>query len=191
MSEVARHHRHTFEDYLGIEEVSNTKHEFLDGEIYAMGGGTPEHSALAAAVIAAIGPALAERGCRAYTSDLRVRVLATGLATYPDVSVVCGPLERDPADRNSVTNPTVVVEVTSDSTEAYDRGEKLSHYQRIPSLRAVLFVCHRERRLELVSRVDDGAFTSRSARSGDTLALEPLGVTLSVDAIYGDLLPPA
>lgn len=190
MSEVARHHRYTFEDYLGIEGASNTKHEFLGGEIYAMGGGTPEHAALAAAIIGSLSRALAGGPCRVYTSDLRIRVLATGLATYPDVSVVCGPLERDPADRNSVTNPALVVEVTSDSTESYDRGEKLAHYQRVPSLGAVLFVSHRSRRLDVVERGTGSAFATRSAGAGETLAIESLGVTVAVDAIYGDVLPP-
>src|SRR5262249_18055604 len=120
-------------DYLAHEEASNVKHEYLDGEIYGMAGGTPEHAALAAVVTVAIGAAAGDG--IVYSSDLRIRILASGLATYPDVTLVCGPPVPDPESRSTVLNPTLVVEVLSDSTEEYDRNEKLASYQTIPSLR--------------------------------------------------------
>lgn len=89
---------------------------------------------------------------RVFTSDLGVRVLETGLATYPDVSVVFGRSLRDSEKTTSITNPRVVVEVTSDATEDYDRGQKVEHYQHIPSLEAIVVVSHREPRIELWSR---------------------------------------
>src|SRR3954471_18291200 len=89
---------HTYAEYLGLEASSNVKHEFLDGQIYAMAGGTPEHAALAAAGIGLLFPQLRKGRCRAHDADLRVRVPATGLTTYPDVTVVCGPRERDAKD---------------------------------------------------------------------------------------------
>jgi len=92
---------------------------------------------------------LRDKACRVMSSDLRVRVLATGLATYPDVTVVCGALERDPESRTTVVNPTVVVEVPSDGTEEYDRVEKLDHYRQAPSLREYVLGSHCEPRLEL------------------------------------------
>ena len=107
---VARH-RHT------LEETSNVKHEYFGGEIYAMAGGTPEHAALAAACSAALLEQLRGGPCRVYSSDLRVRVLSTGLAAYPDVTVVCGATERDPESSSTVTNPRLVVEVLSDGTK--------------------------------------------------------------------------
>ena len=110
---VAPAHRihYTYAEYLTLEASSNVKHEYLDGQIYAMAGGTPEHAALAAAVIGLLFPELRRGRCRAYDADLRVRVPSTGLATYPDVTVVCGPLERDAEDGQAVTNPTLIVEV--------------------------------------------------------------------------------
>src|SRR5919106_215521 len=113
MTQPARR-RYTYAEYLSLEEFSNVKHEFFGGEIYAMAGGTIDHGALAARVIRLLGDRLEGRPCLVLTSDVRVRVRATGLATYPDVSVVCGPVERDPDDRHTVINPLVVVEVLSE-----------------------------------------------------------------------------
>ena len=128
-SDLAPRPRHTFAEYLELEEISAVRHEFYAGEIYAMAGGTPEHAAMAAAIATLFGRQLEGGACRVYSSDLRVRVLATGLATYPDVTVICGKSERDPDSPTHVTNPKVVVEVLSPGTEDYDRGEKLQHYQ--------------------------------------------------------------
>jgi hypothetical protein len=129
-----RHHRYTFADYLAYEDGSNVKHEFFNGEIYAMAGGTPEHAALAAAMTTLIGAQLGEAPCRAFSSDLKIRVLATGLVSYPDLTVICGSVEYDPQSRMVAVNPTSIVEVLSDSTEDWDRGEKLENFKQIPSL---------------------------------------------------------
>ena len=185
MSRTERHlHRHTYADYLAVEEASNTKHEYFDGEIYAMAGGTPAHAALAVAMSAALFEQLRGRACRVFSSDLRVRVPATGLATYPDVTVVCGALERDPESYTTVVNPTLVVEVTSDGTEDYDRGEKLDHYKQLPSLRECVIASHREPRLEVWRREPDGSWSHRSATQGQVLRLESLGCELSADDVY-------
>ncbi|MGH8471968.1 MAG: Uma2 family endonuclease, partial [Gammaproteobacteria bacterium] len=120
MSSPLHRTRYTWAEYIALEASSNVKHEYLDGQIYAMAGGTPEHAALAAAVTGLLFPQLRGSPCRAHDADLRVRVPKTGLATYPDVTIVCGPSERDPDDRNAVTNPTLIVEVLSQSTEDYD-----------------------------------------------------------------------
>jgi Uma2 family endonuclease len=123
------HHRFTFEDYLRVEEDSIIRHEFLDGRIWAIAGGTPEHARSCANVIAQLSVGLAAQRCSVFTTDLRIRVRATGLATYPDVSVICGQVELDPSDprRHTAVNPRLLVEVLSPSTEDYDRGEKLEH----------------------------------------------------------------
>ena len=113
--------------------------------------GTPEQGALAAAVICELGVALRGKPCRVFTSDVRVRVLATGLSTYPDVTVVCGAAETATEDPEALVNPVVLVEVLSDSTEGYDRGMKAAHYRyrRIPSVQAYVLVCRREPLVEL------------------------------------------
>jgi Uma2 family endonuclease len=187
---VAPRHRYTYRDYLLLEESSNVKHEFFDGEIYAMAGGTPEHAAICARIISALTQGLAGRDCEVYTSDLRVRVQATGLASYPDVTVVCGPLERDPEDRNTVINPTVLIEVLSDGTESYDRTEKLEHYRRLPSLRACVLVSHRERLVEIWNRDEQATWKRQEARGRSLLAIQAVGTSLDLDAIYDGLSVP-
>lgn len=179
----------TYAAYLASEQAGEIKHEYLHGQVYAMAGGTPEHAALTSAVITELSVALRGRPCRVYSSDLRVRIDATDLSTYPDVTVVCGSLITAEIDANAATNPTLIVEVLSDSTEAYDRGEKFAHYRQLPSLREVLLISQRERRIESYRKGDDGVWSLREARSGEVLELGALaGVTLDVDLIYGDPL---
>jgi len=189
MTEPAHELSYTLAEYLALEAASDTRHEYLNGEIFAMAGGTPEHGALAANVIRLLGTALLDRPCVVYTSDVRIRVLATGLNTYPDVSVTCGAIERDPQDASTIVNPVVLVEVLSDSTEAYDRGEKFAHYRRIPSLRDYLLVSQHEARIEHYRRNDDGTWTLRDVASSETVRLS-IGCELPVGAVYRDPFAP-
>jgi Uma2 family endonuclease len=181
---AAPRHRYSYRDYRAVEEGNTVKHEFFDGEIYAMAGGTPEHAALCAEIIAAVRAALGDRPCRVFTSDLRVRVLETGLATYPDATVICGDIERDPEDALSAVNPVLLVEVLSSATEAYDRGEKLEHYRRIPSLEECVLVSQRERLIEVWRRGDGGSWRRDEARAGRTAELASVGASLDVDRLY-------
>lgn len=183
MTQAPLHH-FSYAEYLELEEDSTVRHEFLNGEIYAMAGGTPKHAVLAVAVAAALLGDLRGGPCRVHSSDLRVRVLATGLATYPDVTVVCGPYAYDPESRTTVTNPKVVVEITSDGTEEYDRGEKLASYKLVPDLAAVVIVDHRQRRIELHERGPDESWKRSVARAGERVTLGDPACALSVDAIY-------
>ena len=176
---------HSYSDYLALEEEISIRHEYLDGEIYALAGGTPDHAALSLSVLALVRAQLPQ-GCRAFTSNLRVRIPATGLATYPDGAVVCGGTQRADDDRIAVTNPVLLIEVTSNSSEDYDRGEKLRHYQAIPTLREVLILSHREPRITLHRRGDDGRWTTLSAGAGQSVALASTGQQLLVDEIYRD-----
>lgn len=177
----------SFEEYVALEEIGGDKSEFLGGHIRVMARGTPAHAAIAANVIALLSAQLRDRPCRVFTSDLRIRVQATGLGTYPDVTVVCEHLETDPADPrgNTVTNPRVLVEVLSPSTEEYDRGEKLAHYQRISSLAEIVLVAHDERRLEVWHREGDH-WTLDVFRAGERAGLASLGCDLDVTEVYRD-----
>lgn len=147
--------QNSYQEYLRLLEHSSVKLEYCDGEIYAMAGGTPAHAEIGASATRLLGNALLRR-CGVYSSDLRVRVEETDLTTFPDVTVVCGERRTSSIDAHAVINPTLLVEVTSSSTEAYDRGEKLSHYKQIPSLVAVWLVSHRRRQVTLVERTADG-----------------------------------
>lgn len=180
------HHRFTFDDYLRVEEDSVVRHEFLEGRIWAMAGGTPEHARICANVIALLNVALGARRCSVFTTDLRIRVSATGLATYPDVSVICGQLELDPTDpkRHTALNPRLLVEVLSPSTEDYDRGEKLEHYRKIPTLQEVVLVSTRERGIEVWRRAG-GEWTRHEARAG-AASLASVDCQLLLDEVYRD-----
>lgn len=179
------HHRYTYADYVGLELASPTKHEFLDGEIFAMAGGSEEHSALAAEVLGAFRDAARHGPCRVHTSDLRIYVESSGLATFPDAAVICGVLEQHgPSPKATALNATVLLEVTSDASEEYDTGEKLEHYRTIPSLLDYVVVSHRERRIAVHSRAANGEWSTRVAISGGSVAITGLKTELSVDEIY-------
>src|SRR5688572_7349699 len=133
MAQVATAQRLTEEEYLALEEKSEIRHEFFDGEIFAMAGGTYNHSIIAGNLNRHLGNLLAGR-CSVGNADLRIKVEATGLLTYPDISLICGApnLTNQPSD--TLLNPTLIAEVLSPSTELYDRGVKFEHYRQIPSL---------------------------------------------------------
>lgn len=158
MAQPARpRHQYSYAEYLAYEQDSGLKHEFDDGAIFAMAGGSRRHNALASRVTAAL-ETDRKRGCVAFQSDQKVRVLATGKATYPDASMVCGSIEGDPSDPlgATITNPTLIVEVLSPSTEQEDRGNKWQHYQLIPSLQEYVLVSQTEPRVERYRRLSSG-----------------------------------
>jgi Uma2 family endonuclease len=178
-------HDYTFADYLALERESETKHEFDEGEILAVAGGTAQHSALAVNVAVALS-STRPTGCTVFQSDMRVRVVATGRATYPDVSMICGPIEYDPEDsaRTTITNPVLVVEVLSITTEKGDRGNKWMHYQRIPSLQEYVLVSQ-EPRIEIYRRTNSGTWEYFELREGATRLAS--GPTFDLSTLYADL----
>ncbi len=179
------HHDYTFADYLALERDSEIKHEFDAGEILAMAGGTARHSALAANIVIALGNSRPS-GCIVFQSDMRIRIAATGRATYPDASMVCGPLAYDPEDaaHTTITNPTLLVEVLSVTTEKGDRGNKWMHYQRIPSLHEYVLV-EQQPRVEIYRRMPSGTWEYLEVREG-TIHLAS-GPTLDLAMLYADL----
>jgi Uma2 family endonuclease len=183
MVSASRHAQYSIQEYVRLEEYSNVKHEFLGGQIYAMAGGTPEHGAMAMRIGALLFAQLTDRPCVVYNSDVRIRVVNTGLDTYPDLSVVCGHEERDLEDRLALVNPIVLVEVLSPSTEEYDRGEKLDNYRSIASLQEVVLVSHDRPRVE-VWRREGSAWNLHAAHSGESIDLVSIRCSLSVDAIF-------
>jgi len=187
VSEAIRQ-RFDFSDYVSLEEASTVKHEYLGGLVWAMAGGSPEHARIAANVAALLSTQLAGRRCAVFSADLRVRVRATGLATYPDLTVVCDQLEFDPEDnkRHTVINPSVVVEVLSPSTEDYDRGEKLGHYQQIESLKEIVLIAPEQRRVEVWRRSADG--WALEPAHGERASLLTIGCELPMASVFRDPL---
>jgi Uma2 family endonuclease len=179
------HHRYTYAQYAALERESSTKHEFFGGEIYAMAGGTEDHAALAVSTLAALLAAVGDRPCRVNSSDLRIYVEAVGLATFPDGSVICGPMQQHPPSPDATAvNPLVLLEVTSDSSEEYDTNGKLDAYKTIPTVREMILVSHRERRITIYRREAGDAWLMRVAIAGGRVSVETLGAELIVDAIY-------
>lgn len=178
------HHHYSFQDYLAVEEMGPVRHEFVNGAIFAMAGGTPEHAALSAAIVVLLGSHLRGRECRPYSADLRLRIPATGLATYADATVVCGKPQRDPESPTHVTNPTLIVEVLIPGTEEYDRGEKREHYQQLASLRDYVLVAQGQRRVEVFTRSADGEWLHRVHGSGDIVLLSSVDYRFEVDELY-------
>jgi Uma2 family endonuclease len=177
----------SFADYLAIAEASAIKHEYIDGVVYAMSGGSPAHARIAMSIGAELRAQLVGKRCAVFGSDLRVRVLATGLATYPDVTVICGTLEVAADDAHGATNPTVLIEVLSPSTEKHDREVKYQHYRRIPSLRVYVLVSQDERSVTVYTRNADESWTLRDVSVGKA-HLPSIDCTLDLDAIYADPL---
>jgi Uma2 family endonuclease len=175
----------TYEEYLALERDSETKHEYVNGEIYAMAGGTPEHGRLAAKLASLVGNALAKRPCEAFSSDVRVRVEATGRSTYPDLSIVCSKIVPSAEDPDAITNPIVLVEVLSPSTEMDDRGNKWAHYRRIPSLECYVLVSQDERSIETYRR-EGKRWIYEAFGPGEVASVAE--VTLAVDELYASAL---
>jgi Uma2 family endonuclease len=173
------------EEYLTRERKAAFRSQFYRGEMFAMAGGSPRHSLITANVIRELGSALKGRPCTAYDSNLRIRVSTTGLYTYPDASVICGKLEFDDEHRDTVLNPTVLVEVLSPSTEAYDRGKNFGHYRQLPSLQEYVLVEQDGPRVERHARNADNTWTVTFKSGRDqSLELVSIGVALRLAEIY-------
>lgn len=191
MGQAAPRLRMTPEEYLTFERASETRHEYADGEIFAMSGGTYEHSLLAGAIARELGNALAERPCDVYGSDMRIKVAATRRFFYADVLVICGEPVFADEKRDTIENPKVIIEVLSDSTERYDRGEKFAHYRRLDSLLDYLLVSQTQPLIDHFSRRGQGQWLFSAAGPGEEVPLASIDCRLSVDRLYAKLFRPA
>ena len=172
-------------DYLELERAAEFKSEFFEGEMFAMAGGTPQHSLIATNLGREFGNRLIGSPCTPYNTDLRIKVEATGLCTYPDLSAICGPLQFAAGTDDTVVNPTVLAEVLSDSTEAYDRGKKFEHYRQIPALQEYLLVSQKEPRIEQFIRQGDGRWLLKEAVGIEaSLELPSLRISLSLAEVF-------
>lgn len=157
MSSQAQPHC-TAAEYLALERDAPTRNEYLDGEIFAMAGASRRHNLICLNVGAELRAQLRERPCEVYTSEMRVKIAATGLYTYPDGVVVCGEPAFEDAEVDTLLNPTLLVEVLSKSTEDYDRGGKFEHYRTIESLREYVLVAQNKAQVVHYVRQDDGTW---------------------------------
>jgi Uma2 family endonuclease len=190
---LARHaSRLTESEYLQLERQAETRSEYFDGEVFDMAGGTRAHSLIATNLLRELSAGLKATDCVAYNTDLRLKVEATGLFTYPDVSVACGSQRFLDEHEDTLLNPTLIVEVLSDSTEAYDRGKKFEHYRQIPSCREYLLVSQTEPRVEQFTRQRRGDWTWKEAVGRHAnIRLTSVDVVLRLSEVFAKVVFPS
>ncbi len=183
----------TFDDWLEGERASlEGRSEYLDGEVFAMTGASVEHNAIVVNIVRELSIQMKGRPCQVYANDLKVRIRPADAGKYPDLIALCGEHQFQDGRRDVLLNPSLIVEVLSDSTEAYDRGKKFAIYRQIPSLREYLLVSQHQVQVELFSRGDDGRWTlSDYSALTDSVPLPGVGCTLSLAEVYDkvDLKP--
>jgi Uma2 family endonuclease len=187
---LARTERISPSDYLAMERSATDKRVLWDGQVFAMAGASRRHNQLVAAMLRELGVALLGRPCRPYASDQRIYVPLREGYVYPDASVTCPPVQTPPEDNETISNPRLIVEVLSESTEAFDRGDKFRGYASIASLQDYLLLSQDAARVDLFSRRSEG-WLLRSYVAGDSLGLASIDATLSVDALYAGLFDDA
>lgn len=180
-------------EYLALDRAAEVRSEFLDGDMWAMSGGSMRHGQLSSNIHGRLHAALLGRSCQTFGSDLRVRVMPGRMYAYPDVTVICGkPLLADERE-DIVLNPTVIFEVLSPSTESYDRGTKFRYYLALESLKDYVLIDQFSMRAEHYARNTDGTWNFRAYESPeDELKLDSIGVALPLATIYDRAeLPPS
>jgi Uma2 family endonuclease len=181
---------HSPEEYLAIERAAQQKHEYLNGEIFAMGGASERHNLIVVNLVAAIHVQLRGRPCKVYSSDMRIKVSATGLYTYPDVVALCGEAHFDDEQRDTLLNPSLVIEVLSKSTEGYDRGEKFAHCRRIESLAEYLLISQDKYRIEQYVRQPDNQWLmSEVSKVEERIELPSIKCSLLLSDVYDRIQP--
>ena len=175
----------TPEEYLALERQCEAKHEYYAGKIYAMAGASRKHVAIVTNISYVLVGQLKGRSCVVFASDLRVKVGKTGLYTYPDIVVVCGESHFDDEHEDTLLNPTVIVEVLSESTEAYDRGQKFAHYRTLGSLSDYLLVTQDSARIEHFRRQPGNVWLfSEVTGLGDTVIVDSISCRLPLTDVY-------
>lgn len=179
--------RMTAREYLEVERLAETRSEFLDGEMFAMAGGTRKHSRIAVNLAGILNNRLAGKACQVFNSDMRLRIEATGLFTYPDVQVACGKLRFADAREDTLLNPRIVVEVLSDSTAAWDRGKKFWHYRHLASLAEYVLVSQDGWLIEHYTRQTDGGWRLATVDNvKGALTLKSVKVRVLLSEIYAN-----
>jgi Uma2 family endonuclease len=192
--EFTRPHRLTPSDYLASERASEMKHEYHDGVLVAMAGGSAPHSLIAGRVVTALNNRVAARGCQVFNSDMKVWVGRERHFFYPDASALCGPPEFFDEQRDILTNPSCIIEVLSGSTEAYDRGRKLARYMALDAIREIALFSQEQVRVDKYTRRPDGVWQFEGCDGMETaVAFPSLGCEIVLRDVYAgvELAPPS
>jgi len=176
----------TPEEYLAFERAhTDAKHEYLNGEITAMSGASLQHNIIVSNLVISLGIQMRGRPCNVFSSDMRVKIPATGLYTYPDIAALCGSPQLEDEAGDTLLNPSVIVEVLSPSTEAYDRGAKFAHYQSVESLQVYILVSQDKPRIEVFQRQEDRNWLYSVAETLDTsVRVEVVDCELALADVY-------
>ena len=175
----------TSEEYLRQERLADFKSEYVNGEVYAMAGGTQNHAEISSNILVSLKQQLRDRPCRAFSSELKVRIDKANIFRYPDVSGLYGPILHHDKARDAYCNPAVIIEVLSPSTEAYDRGEKFRLYQLLDSLFEYILVSQERVEVEVFTRGSDRLWSSVVYNeAADSFPLRTLSCTLTLADIY-------
>lgn len=174
----------TEEEYLAFERASEERHEYIDGEIFAMCGASRQHGAISLGIGSELRFALRGRQCQVLNGEVRIYIPRSRRYVYPDATVVCGRAEFKDKEFDNLLNPRVIVEVLSPSTEDYDRDDKFTHYKTIPSLAHYVLASQDEKLVEVFTRQEDGSWTSVQCRAGDKITLPAIECEIEVDQVY-------
>jgi Uma2 family endonuclease len=175
----------TSEQYLAIERKAECKSEYFDGEMYAMAGASRQHNLIVANIIRVLGNQLLDQECTVYPSDMRVKIRKIEKYTYRDIVVACGEEAFEDEGNDTLLNPVVIIEVLSESTEAYDRGKKFEHYQYLESLSEYVLVAQEPYGIELYVRQNDRSWTYRAFHSVDDIVhLHAINCELPLGDVY-------
>jgi len=178
------------QQYLAIERDAEQKHEYLNGEIFALAGASERHNLIVVNLVASLHVQLRGTPCKVYSSDMRIKVSATGLYTYPDVAALCGEARFDDEQRDTLLNPSLLIEVLSTSTEGYDRGEKFAHYRRIESLAEYLLISQDKYRIEQYVRQPDSQWLmSEVSKLEESIGLPSIKGRLLLSDVYDRVQP--
>ncbi len=175
----------TEEEYLEFERNSEIKHEYYDGEIFAMSGASEAHNLIVVNVVGELRSQVKKKPCRVYPSDMRLKIETTKLYTYPDVMIVCGDRKFDDEHKDMLLNPDVIIEVLSDSTENYDRGRKFENYRKIGSLKEYVLIHQDVRKIERFFRAEHRRWIWDETDEEHTeIILSSVGCGLNIDEVY-------
>lgn len=185
---TARQQKWTRESYLAFERASEQKHEFINGDVYAMAGASRSHNRVVTKVISRLDAQLTGSPCEVFPNDMRVSINQSGEYVYPDVIVVCGEAEFEDTNFDILLNPTLIVEVLSSSTQVYDRGKKFADYRTIASLREYVLIDQDQPVVERFSLLPDGVWTFADARGLEaTIQLPSINCVLSLVEVYANI----
>lgn len=176
------------EAYLAMERASDTKHEYFNGEVFAMSGASPQHNDIGYNINRLVAAFLHGKGCKLYGSDFRIHTPDNTLYTYPDFTIVCGKVETSDKYTDNLTNPAVIIEILSKSTKEYDRGTKFNLYRSIRTLKEYVLIDSTSISVELFTKQEDGRWIlSECKQLSGNFVISTIGLTLPLKDVYEDV----